>query len=144
MADIDSALAELADEFELLGDWEERYRYVIDLGKDLAPLSDSERSDANKVRGCASQVWIVPRITGDGPGAQFDFQGESDAMIVRGLIAILHALYAGLSVAEVGQVDAVAELGRLGLNDHLSSQRSNGLRAMVQRVRAVAAEAAGG
>ena len=103
----------------------------------MPPLDDSFKVPALKVDGCASQVWLRPQIA-DG---RFDFQGESDAMIVRGLIAVLHALYAGLPVKQVGAVDAVAELGRLGLNEHLSSQRSNGLRAMVERIRKVAAEA---
>jgi cysteine desulfuration protein SufE len=136
------AFEEIAETFEFLDDWEDRYRHVIELGRAMPPLDEALRVPATKVQGCASQVWIVPRIEGEGPGAQFDFQGESDAMIVRGLIAILHALYGGLTVAEVGAVDAPAELGRLGLNDHLSSQRSNGLRAMVERIRSVAAEAA--
>jgi cysteine desulfuration protein SufE len=136
------AFEEIAETFEFLDDWEDRYRHVIELGRTMPPLDEALRVPATKVQGCASQVWIVPRIDGEGPGAQFDFQGESDAMIVRGLIAILHALYGGLSVAEVGAVDAPAELGRLGLTDHLSSQRSNGLRAMVERIRSVAAEAA--
>jgi cysteine desulfuration protein SufE len=136
------AFEEIAETFEFLDDWEDRYRHVIELGRAMPPLDEALRVPATKVQGCASQVWIVPRIDGDGPGAQFDFQGESDAMIVRGLIAILQALYGGLSVTEVGAVDAPAELGRLGLTDHLSSQRSNGLRAMVERIRSVAAEAA--
>jgi cysteine desulfuration protein SufE len=136
------AFEEIAETFEFLDDWEDRYRHVIELGRTMPPLDEALRVPATKVQGCASQVWIVPRIDGEGPGAQFDFRGESDAMIVRGLIAILHALYGGLSVAEVGAVDAPAELGRLGLTDHLSSQRSNGLRAMVERIRSVAAEAA--
>jgi cysteine desulfuration protein SufE len=135
------AFEEIAETFTFLDDWEDRYRHVIELGRAMPELDVALRVPATRVTGCASQVWIVPRVEGDGPDARFDFQGESDAMIVRGLIAILHALYAGLSLAEVEKVDAVAELGRLGLNDHLSSQRSNGLRAMVQRVRAVAAEA---
>lgn len=138
------AFEEIAETFAFLDDWEDRYRHVIELGRAMPEMDTALRVPATRVTGCASQVWIVPRIRGGGPAARFDFQGESDAMIVRGLIAILHALYAGLSVAEVGQVDAAAELGRLGLNDHLSSQRSNGLRAMVQRLRAVAAEAAAG
>jgi cysteine desulfuration protein SufE len=90
------------------------------------------------VDGCASQVWLRPVIA----GGRFDFQGDSDAMIVRGLIAVLHALYSGVPVGQVGAVDALAELGRLGLNEHLSAQRSNGVRAMVERIRKVAAEAA--
>ncbi|MEH6776285.1 MAG: SufE family protein [Cereibacter changlensis] len=136
------AFEEIAETFDFLDDWEDRYRHVIDLGKAFPPLPDALKVPATKVEGCASQVWIVPKIEGEGAAAQFDFAGESDAMIVRGLIAVLHALYSGLTVAEVGRVDAVAELGRLGLNEHLSSQRSNGVRAMVERIRRVSAEAA--
>ena len=130
---------ELVETFAFLDDWEDRYRHVIELGRDFPPLDDALKVAATKVDGCASQVWLHPSIEGEGAGAIFDFAGESDAMIVRGLIAILHDLYAGLTVSEIGAVDAAAELGRLGLNDHLSSQRSNGLRAMVQRIRDVAA-----
>ncbi|MFN3992954.1 MAG: SufE family protein [Tabrizicola flagellatus] len=132
------AFEEIAETFDFLDDWEDRYRHVIELGKAMPPMDDSFKVPALKVQGCASQVWLRP-IVEDG---RFDFQGDSDAMIVRGLIAILHALYSGLSVDEVAKVDAVAELGRLGLNDHLSSQRSNGLRAMVQRIREEAASRA--
>lgn len=131
------AFEEIAETFEFLDDWEDRYRHVIDLGRAMAPLEDSFKVPALKVDGCASQVWLRPMIA-DG---KFAFQGESDAMIVRGLIAVLHALYAGVPVAEVGLVDANAELGRLGLNEHLSAQRSNGVRAMVERIRKVAAQA---
>ena len=134
---------DIADTFEFLDDWEERYRHVIEMGKAMEPLEDAFRVPATKVDGCASQVWIVPAIAGQGEGAVFSFRGDSDAMIVRGLIAVLHALYSGLSVAEVLKVDAGGELARLGLNDHLSAQRSNGLRAMVERIRAIAAQAAG-
>jgi cysteine desulfuration protein SufE len=130
------AFNDLADTFEFLDDWEERYRHVIDLGKAMPPLDDSFKVPALKVQGCASQVWLRPMVT----AGHFDFQGDSDALIVRGLIAVLHALYSGLPVGDVAKVDAVAELGRLGLNDHLSAQRSNGLRAMVERIRKVAAE----
>ncbi len=136
------AFDEIAETFEFLDDWEDRYRHVIDLGRALPDLPDSQRVPATKVTGCASQVWIVPQIDGDGEAARFRFDGDSDAMIVKGLIAILEALYNGLSVAEVGRVDAAAELGRLGLHEHLSSQRSNGLRAMVQRIHDVAERAA--
>lgn len=128
------AFEDIAETFEFLDDWEDRYRHVIELGKAMPPLDDSFKVPALKVQGCASQVWLRPMIEGD----RFDFQGDSDAMIVRGLIAVLHALFAGVPVAEVAAVDATAELGRLGLNDHLSSQRSNGLRAMVQRIRETA------
>ncbi len=133
---------ELVETFAFLDDWEDRYRHVIDMGKAFAPLDDALKVPATKVDGCASQVWIHPSLDGEGAAAIFDFAGESDAMIVRGLIAILHELYAGLTVAQIAEVDAAKELGRLGLNDHLSSQRSNGLRAMVQRIRQVAAAAA--
>ena len=129
------AFEEIAETFEFLDDWEDRYRHVIDLGKAMAPLAEAQKLPATKVEGCASQVWLVPDIEGSGAGAVLTFEGESDAMIVRGLIAVLKALYSGLTVEEVLAVDAPAELGRLGLNDHLSSQRSNGLRAMVQRIR---------
>jgi len=133
-----AAFDEIAETFEFLDDWEDRYRHVIDMGKAMPPLDDSFKVPGYKVDGCASQVWLRPMIA----GGVFDFQGDSDAMIVRGLIAVLHALYAGLPVGQVGAVDATAELGRLGLNEHLSSQRSNGLRAMMERIRKTAAEAA--
>ncbi|MFN4153028.1 MAG: SufE family protein [Paracoccaceae bacterium] len=129
------AFEEIAETFDFLDDWEERYRHVIELGKAMPPLPDEFKVPALKVDGCASQVWLRP-VVADG---QFDFQGDSDAMIVRGLIAILHALYSGVPVDRVVAVDAPAELGRLGLNDHLSAQRSNGVRAMVDRIRSVAA-----
>ena len=132
------AFEEIAETFEFLDDWEDRYRHVIDLGKAMPPLDEGLRVPATKVEGCASQVWLVPEVDGSGPGAVIRFRGDSDAMIVRGLIAILIALYSGLTVDEALKVDAPAELGRLGLNDHLSSQRSNGLRAMIQRVRDLA------
>lgn len=131
------AFEEIAETFTFLDDWEDRYRHVIDLGKAMAPLDDSFKVPALKVDGCASQVWLRPVIA----AGRFDFQGDSDAMIVRGLIAVLHALYSGVPVAEIGGIDAHAELGRLGLNEHLSSQRSNGVRAMVERIRKVAAAA---
>ncbi len=136
------AFEDIAETFDFLDDWEDRYRHVIELGKAMPPLEEAFRVPATKVDGCASQVWILPEIEGQGLDATFSFRGESDAMIVRGLIAILHALYAGQSVEEVLAVDARAELGRLGLNDHLSSQRSNGLTAMVARIRDLAAAAA--
>jgi cysteine desulfuration protein SufE len=129
---------EIAADFAFLDEWEDRYRYVIDLGRAMPPLDDALRVPATKVEGCASQVWIAPRFEGAGSAARFDFAGDSDAMIVRGLIAVLHALYAGLKPGEMLGVDASGELARLGLDSHLSSQRSNGLRAMVGRIRAIA------
>jgi cysteine desulfuration protein SufE len=133
-----AAFEEIAETFDFLDDWEERYRHVIELGKAMPPLDESFKVPALKVQGCASQVWLRP-MPGDG---KFDFQGDSDAMIVRGLIAVLHALYAGVPLADVAKIDATAELGRLGLNEHLSSQRSNGVRAMVERIREEAASRA--
>jgi cysteine desulfuration protein SufE len=130
-----AAFEDIAETFDFLDDWEDRYRHVIELGKAMPPLDDSFKVSALKVNGCASQVWLRPMIS----EGRFDFQGDSDAMIVRGLIAVLHALYSGVPLAEVGKIDATAELGRLGLNEHLSSQRSNGVRAMVQRIREEAA-----
>ena len=131
------AFEDIADTFDFLDDWEDRYRHVIELGKAMPPLEDAFKVPATKVEGCASQVWLVPEIS-DGV---FRFRGGSDAMIVRGLVAILGALYNEVPVSEVLSIDAHAELGRLGLNDHLSAQRSNGVRAMVERIRAVAATA---
>lgn len=138
------AFEEIAETFDFLDDWEDRYRHVIELGRALPEMDPALKVPATKVEGCASQVWLMPRIEGKGPGARFDFEGASDAMIVQGLIALVHALYAGLPVSAVAAVDARAELGRLGLNEHLSAQRSNGLAAMVERLRKLAAEAAAG
>ena len=138
------AFEDIAETFEFLDNWEDRYGHVIDMGKAMDPLPEDLRVPATKVNGCASQVWLVPEVEGHGADAILRFRGDSDAMIVRGLIAILIALYSGLTVAEVAKVDAQAELARLGLNEHLSSQRSNGLRAMVERVRAIASHALAG
>ena len=135
------AFEELAETFEFLEDWEDRYRHVIDMGKAMPALEDAFRVPATKVDGCASQVWLVPDIQGTGGEAQLHFRGDSDAMIVRGLIAILITLYDGLTLDQVLATDARAELAQLGLNDHLSAQRSNGLNAMIQRIHQVAAAA---
>ena len=129
------AFEEIVETFDFLDDWEDRYRHVIDMGKAMPALDDAFKVPATKVDGCSSQVWLVP-LPEDGV---FHFRGDSDAMIVRGLVAILGALYEGVPMAQVGQIDASAELGRLGLTDHLSAQRSNGLRAMVDRIRLVSA-----
>jgi cysteine desulfuration protein SufE len=125
----------IAEDMAFLDEWEDRYRYVIELGKAMPPMDDALKTPATKVDGCASQVWIATRF----PGGRLDFDGDSDAMIVRGLIAVLRALYAGRPAAEAAAVDAPAALARLGLDQALSSQRSNGLRAMVERLRADAA-----
>lgn len=128
---IDTALNDLADEFELLGDWEERYRYVIELGKELEPLTDAERSEENKVRGCASQVWLVTEPQDDGT---LKFRGDSDAHIVSGLVAIMLRLYSGRTPADIAAFDAKGAMDKLGLSGALSSQRSNGLKSMVARI----------
>ncbi|WP_299731539.1 SufE family protein [uncultured Tateyamaria sp.] len=131
-----AAFEEIVEDFEFLDDWEDRYRYVIEQGKAMPPLDEALKVPATKVDGCASQVWLHAVIE-DG---KFHFDGDSDAMIVKGLIAVLRRLYNGLEAKAVLDVDARAEMARLGLNDHLSAQRSNGLRAMIERVRLVAAE----
>jgi cysteine desulfuration protein SufE len=133
---IDESLRDLEDEFEVLDDWEQRYRYVIDLGRDLAPLAEAERSDDNKVRGCASQVWLVTERGEDG---RLRFRGDSDAHIVRGLIAILMRLYSDRAPGEIVAFDAKGAFARLGLTEALSRQRSNGLFSMVERIRRDAA-----
>lgn len=129
---IDVELDELSDEFELLGDWEERYRHLIDLGRTLQPLTDDERSDPNKVRGCASQVWLV---TERSPDERLMFRGDSDAHIVSGLVAVVLRLYSGRTPAEIAAFDARAAFDKLGLAGALSTQRSNGLAAMITRIR---------
>jgi len=136
-------LDELASEFDLIGDWEERYRYVIDLGRELEPLTDAERSDLNKVRGCASQVWLVTEAGDDGT---LKFRGDSDAHIVRGLVAIVVRLYSGRTPDEIMAFDPRTAFDRLGLAGALSTQRSNGLFSMIERIRrdAGAAQAAQG
>ena len=129
-----AAFEDIVADFEFLEDWEERYRYVIEQGKSLTAFDDALKVPATKVEGCASQVWLFPKID----AGRFSFEGDSDAMIVSGLIAVLQALYNGLTLQEVSRVDALSELARLGLNEHLSAQRSNGVRAMVERIRSVA------
>jgi cysteine desulfuration protein SufE len=124
------AFEEIVEDFEFLDDWEDRYRMVIELGKAMDPLPDAFKVSATKVDGCASQVWLHM----EPESGVFHFKGDSDALIVKGLIAVLHRLYDGVPMADIGAVDANVELGRLGLNDHLSAQRSNGLRAMIERI----------
>ena len=133
---IDAALAAFAEEFEVLGDWEERYRYLIDLGRELAPVTQAEHSEVNKVRGCASQVWLVTERAADG---RLSFRGDSDAHIVRGLIAVLLGLYNGATAAQIAAFDAEGAFAKLGLTGALSRQRSNGLFSMVGRIRREAA-----
>ena len=137
---IDQELDDLADEFELLGDWEERYRHLIDLGRKLAPLADAERNEANKVRGCASQVWLV---TEPKPDRMLAFRGDSDSGLVRGLIAVLIRLYSQRPATEILAFDIRAAFERLGFAEAISAQRSNGFFSMVQRARRDAEAIAG-
>ena len=131
------SIEDIRSDFALLDDWEDRYRYLIELGRGLAPLPDTLRTDANKVRGCASQVWLATttRRNGAGAPAVLEFQGDSDAHIVRGLIAVLFALFDGRSPEKILQTDAQAVFAELGLKEHLTPQRSNGFFSMVERIR---------
>ena len=130
------SIEQIIDDFRVLDDWDERYRYIIELGRRMTPLPNEFKTDGTKVRGCASQVWLVSKRENRNGQDVIDFQGESDALIVRGLIAILLQLYSGRSADEILAVDARRILGELGLDTHLSQQRSNGLFAMVERIRA--------
>ena len=129
------------EDFEFLDEWEDRYRYVIDLGRDLPPFPESARTPQNKVQGCVSQVWLETTRS-DGPDPVMRFAGDSDAHIVRGLVAIMLALFSGRRASEIARIDAEAVLKRLGLDEHLTPQRANGLRSMVARIRRDAAAAA--
>jgi cysteine desulfuration protein SufE len=132
MANID--FENIVEDFEILEDWEDRYRYIIDLGKNLPNLNDSEKQNINKVEGCASQVWIIPKIINNNNSETIEFVGDSDAIIVKGLIAVLMALYNKTEINTVEKIDATKELNRLGLEQHLSSQRSNGLNSMILKI----------
>ena len=130
------AIDEIEDNFSLLDDWDDRYRYVIELGRGLPPLPEGARTEANKVQGCASQVWLATSIDGSGEaGPVLSFVGDSDAYIVRGLIALLFAIYSGKPARDILAADAVKVFDRLGLREHLTPQRSNGFRSMVERIR---------
>src|SRR5689334_14030996 len=133
---------EIIENFELLEEWDDRYRYLIELGRSLTPLSERDRSDSNKVQGCASQVWLATHVHPNGArGPVLSFVGDSDAHIVRGLIAILLAMYSGRPARDILASDAGITFERLGLGQHLTPQRSNGFRSMVQRIRSDANEA---
>jgi cysteine desulfuration protein SufE len=133
---------EIRDNFALLDDWDDRYRYVIELGRMLEPMSEAEHSQENKVQGCASQVWLSKRIDRE-PGKEpvLNYLGDSDAHIVRGLIAILMTLYSGRTPQQILCTDAIAVFDEFGFREHLTPQRSNGLRAMVERIRSDARQA---
>ncbi len=126
---------EIEQNFAFLDDWEERYRYVIELGRELDPLPAGAHSEANRVKGCASQVWLETDVLDDGPDPHLAFKGDSDAHIVKGLITIMLALYSGRNASQIVETDAAATLKRLGLDSHLTPQRSNGVKAMVERIR---------
>jgi cysteine desulfuration protein SufE len=138
MADID----EIIDNFSLLDEWDDRYRYLIELGRALPPLAAEAHNEANKVRGCASQVWLDTSVRPNGAGGPvLTFVGDSDAHIVRGLIAILFAMYSGRNAKDILATDAVALFEKMGLREHLTPQRSNGFRSMVDRIHADARSA---
>ena len=127
---------EIISNFSLLDEWDDRYRYLIELGRTLEPLPDADRSDANKVQGCASQVWVTTDVKPNGGhGPVLTFHGDSDAHIVKGLIAVLFALYSGQHARDILDRDAIALFEQLGLREHLTPQRSNGFRSMVDRIR---------
>ena len=128
---------EIRDNFSLLEEWDDRYRYVIELGRTLEPMPEAEHSQQNKVQGCASQVWLSRRIGRDGGKAPvLKYRGDSDAYIVRGLIAILFAFYSGKSARDIVENDAIALFNKLGLRENLTPQRSNGFKSMVERIKA--------
>lgn len=129
------AIDDIADNFELLDDWEDRYRYLIELGRMMPDLPEVDHVEANKVQGCASQVWLKMAPAGRGPDAIVHFLGDSDAHIVRGLVALLVAMLSGRPAAEIAAADPLAFFDRFGLGQHLTQQRSNGLRSMVERIR---------
>lgn len=129
-------LDEIIANFELLDDWDDRYRYLIELGKGLPPFPESAQTEANKVRGCASQVWLVSTTEGAGEQARLAFAGDSDAHIVRGLVALALAIYSGRTAGEIMATDAFTIYEKLGLAAHLTPQRSNGVRAMIDRIKA--------
>jgi cysteine desulfuration protein SufE len=132
MAEID----EIIDNFSALDDWDDRYRYLIELGRELPPLAEKAYNDVNKVQGCASQVWLDTSVRPDGPrGPVLSFAGDSDAHIVRGLIAILFAIFSGKPAQDILGTDALTLFERMGLREHLTPQRSNGFRSMVERIR---------
>ena len=131
-----ASIEDIIDNFGLLDEWDDRYRYLIELGRSLTPLPEAARNESNKVQGCASQVWLSTNVRPNGPeGPVLNFEGDSDAHIVRGLIAILFAVYSGKSAREILNSDAVKLFEGMGLREHLTPQRSNGFRSMVERIR---------
>jgi len=137
MSEKNTTIVEILDTFEFLDDWEERYKYIIDLGKKLLPLAPEEMTDTYKVRGCQSQVWLIPTVDNEG---RIHLRGDSDAFIVKGLVAVMLSIFSGKTAAEIKAIDAKAILSQLGLESHLSPMRANGLFSMVERIQAIAEE----
>jgi len=137
-----SPIDRILDDFAFLDDWDDRYRYLIELGRALEPLAPEAHNEANRVQGCASQVWLQKDVRQEADGPHLDFRGDSDAMIVRGLVAIVIALFSGRQAGEILETDAEAVFEKIGLREHLTAQRSNGLRSMVNRIKTEAAAAA--
>jgi cysteine desulfuration protein SufE len=137
-----SAIDRILDDFAFLDEWDDRYRYLIELGRALEPLSAEAHNDANRVQGCASQVWLEKSVRQEADGPHLDFRGDSDALIVRGLVAIVIALFSGRAARDIAAIDAEAVFETIGLREHLTAQRSNGLRSMVNRIKSEAAAAA--
>ena len=137
------SLNDIVDNFDLLDEWDDRYRYLIELGRELEPLADAAHNDTNKVRGCASQVWLETTVHRDGGAARLTLKGDSDAHIVRGLITLVFAVYSGHTASEIVATDIQPLFDKLGFASHLTPQRSNGVRAMVERIKADARAAVG-
>ncbi|MEL6201577.1 MAG: SufE family protein [Pseudomonadota bacterium] len=137
---METTIDDLTDNFSMLDDWEDRYRYVIELGQALPAYPEEYRDEAHKVNGCVSQVWLHADVGGD-VDPTIHFAGDSDAHIVRGLVAIMIAALSGRKASEIGAYDIEAAVSRLGLDEHLTPQRSNGLRAMIDRMKQIAAAA---
>jgi len=130
-----TSIADIIADFDLLDEWEDRYRYLIELGRKLEPLSQEAHNEENKVRGCASQVWVETRVDRSGPEPVLTFRGDSDAHIVRGLVCLVLTLYSDRPAGEIAQTDAMEVFAQLGLDAHLTPQRSNGVRSMVERIK---------
>ena len=138
-----SAIDDILSDFEVIEDWEERYRYVIELGKGLAPLPEADHTEAHKVRGCASQVWLTTRVEPSPEGPRLFFAGDSDAHIVKGLVAIMIAIFSGHTAAEILAIDPEPIFTAISLRDHITPQRANGVNSMIERIRAEARAALG-
>ncbi len=139
-----SAIDDILADFDVIDDWEERYRYVIELGRGLPPLAESAHTEANKVRGCASQVWLTMRAEPSAEGTRLFIEGDSDAHIVKGLVAIMIAIFSGHTTAEIAKIDPEPIFDAISLREHITPQRANGVNAMIERIRAEARAIAAG